>query len=75
MLKGQLQLGLGSTSSLPIIPPAAEVKGFLNYCQAKGPELVISEINTNLIFWHDLGKFQRQLEGYQEVTEELAPMF
>jgi hypothetical protein len=38
-------------------------------------ELVIGEINIDLIFWHDPGKFQRQLEGYLEVTEELAPMF
>jgi hypothetical protein len=51
--------------------PAAEVKGFY-HCQAKGPELVIGGTITNLIVLHDPGKFQRQLEGYLEVIEELA---
>ena len=53
-------------------PPQPRLKELLIICQAKGPELVIGEINTERVFLPDPGKFRCQLEGYLVVIEEHA---
>ena len=62
MLKIQLQLGFGVSFPLRRSSPAAEVKGFY-HCQAKGPELVIGETKTDLIFLHDPRKIPASTRG------------
>jgi hypothetical protein len=53
-------------------PPQPRLKGASITCQAKRPELLIDEINTDRVFLPDPGKFQCQLEGYLVVIEEHA---